>query len=196
MIGGVSKNGTPLTYADVIAYAKDPTPDDLMIDIIGDEYLEKLFWVKKGQRQFLTLFPPKLGSQMQVLNGIAFELNELALGQKNVTKQKEYFNQAVEACKLSTGYDPKYEYAYITMGYALYKLEKYEEAIEAYQKSFLINPWNTSYCYGLGNVYLKIGRNKEAISLLQKYVESADKVTELTWINKAKERIKILQAKK
>jgi len=196
MIGGVSKNGTPLTYADVIEYAKDPTPDGLMIDIIGDEYLEKLSWVKKGQRQFLTLFPPKLGSQMQVLNGIAFELNELGLNENNPIKKNAYFSQAVEACNLSTGYNPKYEYAYDTMGYALYKLEKYEEALNAYQTSFSINPRNTSCHYGLGNVYFKMGKNKEALFFLQKYIELADKENQSTWIDKAKEKIKILQAKK
>jgi hypothetical protein len=196
MIGGVSKNGTPLMYADVIAYAKDPTPDGLMIDIVGDEYLEKLSWVKKGQRQFLTLFPPKLGSQMQVLNGIAFELNELGLNEKKPIKKNEYFSQAVEACKLSTGYNPKYEYAYDTMGYALYKLEKYEEALNAYQTSFSINPRDTSCHYGLGNVYFKMGKNKEALFSLQKYIELADKENQSTWIDKAKEKIKILQEKK
>jgi hypothetical protein len=203
MIGGVSKNGTPLTYADVIAYAKDPTPDGLMIDIIGDEYLEKLFWVKKGQRQFLTLFPPKLGSQMQVLNGIAFELSRLGYQEKEQedmgpTRKNYYFRQDVEACRLSTGYNPKYEYAYNSMGNAFHELGEYEEAILAYQSSFEINPMNTSCHYGLGRANFALGRKEESILSYKKFIELSDKKDkdELFWINKAKEKIKILEAKK
>jgi tetratricopeptide (TPR) repeat protein len=200
MIGGVSKNGTPFTYADVVAYAKDPTPDGLMIDIIGDEYREKLSWVKKGQRQFLTLFPPILGSQMQVLNGIAFELagrgyEERKNENMGPTQEKYYFWMAVEACKLSTGYNPKYEYAYNTMGNALHELGEYEEAIDAYQKSFEVNPMNASCHYGLGRANFVLGRKKEAIASYEKYLELANSETEDFWTKKAKEKIAILKKK-
>jgi len=41
-----------------------------------------------------------------------------------------------------------------------------------------------------------MGKNKEALFSLQKYIELADKENQSTWIDKAKEKIKILQEKK
>ena len=192
MIRGFSKTGTPLSLKDALEYAKDPTPDGLMLDILGDEYRRKLSWVKNGQRQFLTLFPPVLGAQMQVLNGIAFNLNELGLNEKNPVRKNEYFSQAIEACKLSIAYEPKYEYAHNTMGESLCKLGKYDEAIDAFQKSFAINPWNASCHYGLGKAYFAFNKNKESLASYRRYIELADPDTEGNWIDKAKEKIEIL----
>jgi len=200
MIGGISKTGAPLTYEDVVAYAKDPTPDGLMIDILGDEYLRKLSWVKKGQRQFLTLFPPKLGSQMQILNGIAFALNELGYKEKEKecfgpTRKNDYFRQAVEACKLSTGYDPLYQYAYNTMGSALRELGEFEEAIRAYRRSSTVNSTNTACYFGLGEAEAELGQTEEAVRSFERYIELADEISQSYWIGKAKERIKELKAR-
>jgi len=194
MVTGISKTGAKLSLKDAVAYSKDPTPDGLMFDIVGDEYRKKLSWVKKGQRQFLTLFPPELGSQMQVLNGVAFELVDLGINEIDETKKKTYFRQAVEACKLSTAYEPKYEYAYNTMGEALCKLGQYEEALKAYQSSREVNSMNTPCHYGLGEANFALGRKKEALASYKKYLEIADEKSENDWmIKNAKERIEELK---
>ena len=192
VIRGYSKTGASLSINDVLAYAKEPTPDGFMLDIAGDGYRTKLPWVKNGQRQFLTVFPPKLGSQMQILNGVAFFLAELGHKECDTGKRNDYFNQAVEACKLSTAYFPKYEYAYNTMGEALCELSRYEEAIDSFQQSATINQWNTTCHYGLGKANFALGRKNEALLSYRRFVELADPDTEGYWIGKARETINLI----
>ena len=195
MIGGISKTGKPLTLADALAYANDPTPEGLMLDIVGNRYRKKLSWVKEGQRQFLTLFPPVLGTQMQVLNGIAFELVGLGYNAKDPELKQKYWSQAVEACKLSTGYNPQYEYAYNTMGEALYNLRRNEEALEAYQKAREVNPENAPCYYGIALTLFALKRKPEALPFCEKYLLLADPEVDSVFMKDVKEKISEITGK-
>lgn len=196
MIEGTSKTGRPLKVADLVAYAKDPTPDGIMFDIVGDEYRKKLSWVKEGHRQFLTLFPPGKGLQMQILNGVAFALAQLARIEGDAVKKKHYFDQAIGAYQLASAYSPKYEYAYNGTGDTFSNMGEYHEAISSYEKARNVNPRNAACFYGLGEAQLAIGLKDEALHSYRRFLELADADKHSYWKSEAEKIVSRLAVSK
>ncbi len=120
MIDKKTKDGRPLTVADIIAYANNPKSEGLMLNIKDDA---KLSWFKNGQSKSLTLFPPEIGQQIQLLENTGFVLYELGR-----------YKEAIEAYQRAIALDPKCAYFYHALGNAFYELGRYKEAIEAYRK--------------------------------------------------------------
>ncbi len=185
-------DGDKITFSDIERFAKKPTSDGLMVDVVGDGYREKMSWVKKGQRQFVTFFPPVEGSQMQLLHGIAYHLVSLGWGEGDTKKRREYFLQAIEACKLSAMYNPQYEYAHNKMGEVYCFLGEHEKAIPAFQKAMEINPRNSFCYYGLGTAFYGLGCKKEALEKYSQYLALADPETSSGWIAISERRMKEL----
>ncbi|MBI2626265.1 MAG: tetratricopeptide repeat protein [Candidatus Nealsonbacteria bacterium] len=121
MIAGKKKDGSPLKVADVMAFSKKPTSEGLMFDINRKKYGEA--WFRKGERQYVAVFEPEYGQQIQVLNNTGNVLDNLG--------RKE---EAIEAYRQAIAVDPKYAYPYYGLGNVLKDLGRKEEAIEAYQK--------------------------------------------------------------
>lgn len=179
------------TMKEILAYAKDPSPEGLMFDIKNDRF-ETPRALKEGQRHFLTLFPPDLGVQMQILYCLAYVLIDLGFKEKNVTKKEEYFIQALLACELSAAYEPKYEYVYNKMGECLLLLLRHKEAVSAFTRARDINPQNPFSYYGLGKSYSALGMTEEAIHAYRQYLLLADEDAEVNFIMDAVEKIRKL----
>ena len=65
------------------------------------------------------------------------------------------------------------------MGLVYYKLEKYQEAIKAYQKAIEIKPDYHKAWNNLGNVYYKIEKYQEAIKPIKKQLKFSQMITKL-----------------
>ena len=124
MIAGKKKDGSPLSISDIIAFSHNPKPEGLMFDIKSDKYRKELLpWVRKGQRQYLTLFEAEYGQQIQLLNNTGMALFDLG-----------HYDEAVEAFRQAVATDPKHAFSYNGLGSTFYMLGRYEEAIEAFLK--------------------------------------------------------------
>ena len=55
--------------------------------------------------------------------------------------------------------------------WSLYRMDRYEEAIPVLEKSVAYNPENGDPYYALGRSYREVGRNEEALTALEKFVE-------------------------
>jgi len=177
MIEGRKKDGAPLTVRDIAAFSHKPTPKGLMFDVKSDKDKKKFSWVKEGQRQYVTVFEPEYGQQIQILNNTGNAL--LSLGRKE---------KAIEAYRQAVAVDPKFAHPYNGLGNALSYLGRKEEAIEAYRQAVAVDP-KFAYPYnGLGNALLSLGRKEEAIEAYRKFIDLADKKNDDFWIKRA-ERI-------
>ena len=108
--------------------------------------------MKEGPRQYVAVFEPEYGQQMQVLNNTGGALYSLGR-----------YKEAIEAYRQAVANDPKFSYPYNGLGIALESLGRDEEAIEAYRQAIAIDP-KYAYPYnGLGNTLRSLGRNEEAI---------------------------------
>ena len=59
---------------------------------------------------------------------------------------------------------PDFANAYLNLGLAYKKSDRYDEAIASYKKSILVNPDSALAHNNLGVVYQKLGRQQEAIA--------------------------------
>jgi len=125
MIKGQRRDGKPLIVNDIVAFSQKPSPEGLMFDIDSPKYREKLRWVKGGQHQYVTVFKPEYGQQIQILYGTGCAL--FSLGRNE---------EAIEAYRQAIGVDPKYAHPYYGLGNVLYSLSRSEEAVKAY-KNFI-----------------------------------------------------------
>ncbi|RKY03564.1 hypothetical protein DRP77_05825, partial [Candidatus Poribacteria bacterium] len=62
---------------------------------------------------------------------------------------------------------PYYSEAKYNLGIALYKLGRYEEAVERFKEVVELAPWWDDAHYNLAMTLLKLGRREEAISELE-----------------------------
>lgn len=123
MIDGRKKDGSLLTTADIVAFSKNPTPEGLMFDIKSEKYRDKLYWFKEGQRQYVTLFGPEYGQQIQVLTNSG-----------HIFQSFGRYKEAIEAYRQAVAVDPKSAKPYYGLYVVLESLGRHEEAIEAYQR--------------------------------------------------------------
>ena len=124
MIVGKKKDGSPLAVADIEAFSRDPKPEGLVFDIQeeGPDYLNKIPWIKEVRRQYVTVFEPEYGQQIQILGNTGGALYDLG----RYEEAAEFFRQAAAL-------NPKASFIYYLWGDALSALNRHEEAAEAYQ---------------------------------------------------------------
>jgi len=197
MIYGKRSDGSELTVADIVTFSKDSESEELMFDVVSDEYREKLDWIKKGERQYVIVFTPEIGAEAQVYNNLgnalggldryeeAIEAYKLAIkvaskhpypysGMGNVLDRLDRHDEAIEfyrkAIAIAEG-----AYAYSGLGDALRGLGRYDEAIEAYEKAIAVNTEEFGAYNGLGNVFWELDRHDEAIEFYRKAIAINDK---------------------
>jgi tetratricopeptide (TPR) repeat protein len=211
MIEGREKDGAPLTVRDIAAFSHKPTPKGLMFDVKSDRYKKKLSWVKEGQREYVTVFEPEYGQQIQVLNNTGNALSNLGRAEEAIEAYRQAVavdpkyaspynglgnalrslgraEEAIEAYRQAIAVDPKYAYPYNGLGNALSDLGRKEEAIEAYRQAVAVDPNYTYPYYGLGIALSNLGRTEEAIEAYRKFIDLADKKNDDYWVKRA-ERI-------
>ena len=212
MISGQKRDGRRLTVADIVAFSKRPTPEGLMFDIESQKYREKLDWVQEGQRQFVTVFEPEYGQQIQVLHNTGNALFFLGRKEEAIEAYRQagaldpkfaHFyhglgvalsslgrtEEAIEAYRQAIAVDPKLAYSYHGLGIALSNFGRTEEAIEAYRQAIVVDPKDAHPYYGLGIALSSLGRTEEAIEEYQKFIYLADKKKDDYLIKRADERI-------
>lgn len=94
MIRGQKRNGESLTVNDVVAFSQKPTPEGLMFDIDSPKYREKLPWVKENQHQYVTVFEPEYGQQIQILNNAGNALAVLGRQEEAVEAYQKFIDRA------------------------------------------------------------------------------------------------------
>jgi len=143
MLEGVNEEGKPLTVADIVSFSKNPKIGGLMFDIKGIKYIKKLPQVEEGQRQYITLFPPEVGQQVQLLSNTTSAFIKL----------KKY-KEAIETSKQALAFSPKHLLLYNNLGYALLRSGRDEEAIIEYKKALALNPQFSLAYDGIGEALL------------------------------------------
>jgi len=123
MIVGKKQDESSLTVADISAFSRNPKPEGLMFDI-SPKYREKMNWVREGERQYVAIFEPEYGQQLQVLNNTAVTLLRLRC-----------YKEAVEAYRRVIALDPKIDSSYRGLNLALRELRRYKEAIEVEERA-------------------------------------------------------------
>src|SRR5271157_4331218 len=83
----------------------------------------------------------------------------------------------------STLDNPQYSAAWYNKGRALYKLNKSDEAITAYDKAIIINPQDSDAWENKGTTLAKLGKFYEAIKAYDKAIE-IDPQHSNAWYNK------------
>ena len=177
-IRGRKSDGSPLVVEDIAAFSKKPSPEGLMFDIEGKKYRDKLNWTKEGPRQYIAVFGPEYGQQMQILGNTGTGLSRL-----------DCHKEALEVYRQAAALSPKYAVLYDGMGSSLRALGRLQEAIEAYRQAVKIDPKYANAYYNLGNVFCDLGRNEEAIETYHKFIDLADRPRDDFWIKAAEQVI-------
>jgi len=175
MIKGRKTDGEPLTLADIVGFSHQPTPEGLRFDVDSERYRQKVPGLKEDQRQYVTVFEPEYGQQIQLLNNTGSALRRLGRPA-----------EAVVAYRLIIGANQKYAYAYYGLGNALRALGHHKEAVVAYRQAIGIDPKDAYPYNGLGNALRALGRPKEAVEAYETFIEKADKELDDVWIRRAK----------
>ena len=79
--------------------------------------------------------------------------------------QKKKFNVAEKFYKEILKTHPNHAGTYVNLGMTLKKLEKYEEAMDCYEKAIKINPNDPNPHYNLANLYQNIYTNNSIIKM-------------------------------
>lgn len=162
-IEGQKNDGLSITVGDILEFSKNPKSKSLTFNIKGEDYRKKFPWIKEGQRQFVNIFKPEEGQQIDVLNS----LGSIFLKSKRYKEAVELFHKAITI-------DPNYAYLYKGLGSALLNLERKDEAIKAYYQAIIIDPEYTHAFNSLGNALLDVGRENEAFEMYKKFIDLAD----------------------
>ncbi len=163
MIGSRRKDGSTLTVSDIVEFSKKPQPEGLMLDFDNRKYRRKLPWVKKGERQYVTMFAPEYGQKIQLLNNTGIALSKLGL-----------MEEAIEAYREAIALDPKYPHLYSNLGIDLKHLGRNEEAIEAYREAIALDPKDAKSYNRIGDALSELGDNeKETETYRQRLKEEA-----------------------
>jgi len=170
-IEGQNSDGSPITINDILEFSKNPKSVSLTFDIKGEEYRKKFSWVKEGQRQFVTIFKPDEGQQIQALNNIGYALVDLGL-----------YKKAIKAYEKAINIDPEYIDIYNNLGIALSNLGRNEEAIEAYK--IFVNQTVDKQKY---DYFIKEAERK--IAKLERKEKSKNKTSLASLIKKIKEHL-------
>ncbi|MBI2057980.1 MAG: tetratricopeptide repeat protein [Candidatus Yanofskybacteria bacterium] len=153
MITGRKKDGSRITVKDIAEFSRNPKPRGLTFALTKS----KMTWLKKWQRQDVTVFEAEYGQKVQVLSNMGAALFDLGR-----------YEEATEVYRWAIAVDPEYVYAYNNLGSALFLLGRYEEATEVYQQGIAVDSEFAQSYDGLGSALLRLGRNIEAIETFRK----------------------------
>ncbi|HET9251482.1 MAG TPA: protein kinase [Candidatus Eisenbacteria bacterium] len=78
--------------------------------------------------------------------------------------------EAVDAFSRVTQLTPDNALGHLNLGNALYRLDRFDEAIEAYRRSISVHPYHLAYA-NLGTALYHVGKNEECITALTKATE-------------------------
>ncbi|MBZ1345239.1 MAG: tetratricopeptide repeat protein [Candidatus Nealsonbacteria bacterium] len=112
MINSKTKDGKPLTVVDIINYAKNPESKSLIFKIKN-----------KKETEPLTVFPPEIGHQIQLLHNTGFALHKLG-----------HYKEAIETFQQIIAIDQGFVFSYYGLGNAFYALGRHKKAIESYRQ--------------------------------------------------------------
>lgn len=100
------------------------------------------------------------------------ELKEVIINNK-ATKfiEKGEYVKALEILKEVSNSEPKLTFTYINVGLCYERLEKYDEALENYQKGLKLKPNESAALNNIGYVLFLTGKYKEALKYLNKALE-------------------------
>jgi tetratricopeptide (TPR) repeat protein len=178
-ITGKNKNGQPLTVADIVAFANNPSDEGIRFEINRWWYNLNMEKIKIPNR-YIGLFKPEIGLQCHILNNTGNALTDLGRNE-----------EAIEAYRQAISVDPKYAYPYQGLGNALISLGRREEAIEAYRQAISVDPKYADAYFGLGNALISLGRREDAIIAYQQFIRLWKGDT--YWTIRVKKIIKHLQ---
>ena len=115
-----------------------------------------------------TSFPERIDEAIDYYNRL-LELNvdndKIYYQLGHLYLKKDDRLNAVQAFKLSLGYNENNPYYNNSLAYAYVRIELYDDAIEYYQKAIKLNPdakWTSIVCHALGAVYGEVKGNFEA----------------------------------
>ncbi len=104
--------------------------------------------------------------------------------------------EAIAQFTLATQADPSFKLAWFNLGYAARKTQDFSTAVEAYEKYTALDGADADGFYGLGESYKAMGQAEKGISAYEAYLKLEKRASEQKWIDKAKESIEQLRAKK
>lgn len=182
-VEGKVKGGKSFTIDDIVAYSKNPSPGGLRFYIKNDLYRVEVLGVKTEQRNYLTVYMPEIGQQIQVIFNSGLALQKFDRNAEAI----EMYNQVI-------GIDPTDSLPCNQLGIAfaslgdqesntIKKKEYMDKAIESYRRAILIDPTIAFHYDNLGRTLFNLGHKEEAIEAYRKYISIAD-------IEKDKQRIK------
>jgi tetratricopeptide (TPR) repeat protein len=97
--------------------------------------------------------------------------------------------EAIAAFKQSLALNPGHHAALTNMGFALFDLQRYEEAIGVFEESLQKKAHNYDALYGLALSHQKLGHRNRAISRWRQYIAEAP---DSPWKDRAREHLRLL----
>jgi len=91
-------------------------------------------------------------------------------------RRQSYYKEAVAAYRIALFRNPSDGNAFRGMGNALFALERYDEALNAFQQAIELDPISATYA-GLGNVFARLQRYDEAVVAYEKAIKLDPTVT-------------------
>ncbi len=85
---------------------------------------------------------------------------------------REAYRQAVEVCKQDLGVNPKNMDAYTVYGWALIRLEKYQETVDICLEALKITP-DVRIIETLGEGYFYLRNYRESLKQMERYIDAA-----------------------
>jgi tetratricopeptide (TPR) repeat protein len=98
-------------------------------------------------------------------------------------------SEASDAFKKSLALNPGHPAAMVNLGYCLFDLGSFEEAVEIFTTAFEASSVNFDALYGLALAQQRLGNRDEAIILWRRYLREAP---ESVWKERARERLRLL----
>jgi tetratricopeptide (TPR) repeat protein len=137
---------------------------------ISMDYAKK----KKEDRKYLKALEEELKEACRRFPGNFYPYYYLGVYHQ-IYGTKEHLQEAAKALRRAVTNRPDLPRGYYELGFTLMKLERYDEASEAFKQSIgLSSSLPTDAYYYLGTSLFHLGKINEAITFLEKYKEKAD----------------------
>ena len=111
-------------------------------------------------------------------------LSDAWLALANLKIRSEDFDEAISYSQKAIAIDNTYAPAYYILAWALEKTDAANEAVQAYQEAIRWDPTNIPAYSTLGNLYIRLGRNRRAMQILEKGASVATDSAYLHYIYK------------
>ena len=146
----------PVRVEDIVAFSRQSSSDGLTF-VIDNHYRTMRAWEALQDESQITVFSPKVGQEIQVLEWVISGFRDV----------KSYAEE-VEACNYAISINPNNASMYDSLGVGLKALKRYEDAIEAYKQSIALDPFHSESYHHLGNLFWSLGKNQEAVEFYEK----------------------------